>query len=53
MLGFMAHKSTPNIDKFASEGVILDNYYVQPICFPTRGALLTGMCPIHTGKNAL
>ena len=53
MLGFMPHKSTPNIDKFASEGVILDNYYVQPICFPTRGALLTGMYPIHTGKNAL
>ena len=45
--------NTPNMDKFASEGVILDNYYVQPICSPTRGALLTGMYPIHTGKNAL
>ena len=44
--------NTPNMDKFASEGVILDNYYVQPICSPTRGALPSGMYPIHTGKNA-
>ena len=45
--------NTPNMDKRASEGVILDNYYVKPICSPTRSALLSGMYPIHTGKNAL
>ena len=45
--------NSPNMDKSAFEGVILDSYYVQPICSPTRGALLTGMYPIHTGKNAL
>lgn len=33
---------TPNIDKLAGKGVILDNYYVQPSCSPTRGQLLTG-----------
>ena len=34
--------NTTNMDKLVSEGIILDNYYVQPICSPTRGALLTG-----------
>ena len=43
---------TPNIDKLAREGVILDNYYVQPLCTPTRSALMTGRYPIHTGKEA-
>lgn len=33
---------TPNIDKLASKGVILNNYYVQPICTPTRSQLMTG-----------
>lgn len=33
---------TPNLDKLAAEGVILENYYVQPICTPTRSQLLTG-----------
>uniref|UniRef100_A0A7M5VG10 Sulfatase N-terminal domain-containing protein n=1 Tax=Clytia hemisphaerica TaxID=252671 RepID=A0A7M5VG10_9CNID len=40
---------TPNIDKLAKEGIILNNYYVQPICTPTRSALMTGRYPIHTG----
>ena len=44
---------TPNIDKLANEGVILDNYYVLPLCTPTRSALMTGRYPIHTGINRL
>jgi hypothetical protein len=27
---------TPNLDKLANSGVIMKNYYVQPICSPTR-----------------
>ena len=42
---------TPNIDKLAKEGVTLDQYYVQQVCTPTRGALMTGRYPIHTGNS--
>ncbi|XP_072036038.1 arylsulfatase B-like isoform X2 [Amphiura filiformis] len=40
---------TPNIDKLSGEGVRLENYYVQPICTPTRSQLLSGRYQIHTG----
>jgi arylsulfatase A-like enzyme len=40
---------TPNIDKLAKEGSILKNHYVQPVCSPTRSALLTGRYPTKTG----
>lgn len=50
-VGFHGSKiKTPNVDKLAREGVVLDSYYVQPICSPTRGALLSGRYPIHIGK---
>ena len=38
------------MDKLAKEGIILNNYYVQPICTPSRSALMTGKYPIHTGN---
>ena len=40
---------TPNIDSLAADGVRLENYYVQPICTPTRSQLLSGRYQIHTG----
>lgn len=40
---------TPFLDKLAAEGIKLENYYVQPICSPTRSQLLSGRYQIHTG----
>uniref|UniRef100_A0A3Q2E0S1 Si:dkey-174i8.1 n=1 Tax=Cyprinodon variegatus TaxID=28743 RepID=A0A3Q2E0S1_CYPVA len=33
---------TPALDRLAAEGVKLENYYVQPICSPSRSQLMTG-----------
>ncbi|XP_070389378.1 arylsulfatase B-like [Dermacentor albipictus] len=40
---------TPNLDALARTGVVLNNYYVMPLCSPSRGALLSGLYSIHTG----
>ena len=40
---------TPNIDRLAKAGSILKNHYVQPVCSPTRSALMTGRYPTRTG----
>ncbi len=49
-LGFRGGEiETPSIDRLAREGVVLDHYYVAPICSPTRAALLTGRDPIKLG----
>ncbi len=40
---------TPNIDKLAKLGAVLKSFYVQPLCSPTRAALLSGRYPTHTG----
>ena len=34
--------NTPNIDAIARNGISFDNFYVQPVCSPTRAELLTG-----------
>ncbi|WP_395742287.1 sulfatase-like hydrolase/transferase [Prosthecobacter sp.] len=40
---------TPNIDKLAAGGTVLESLYVQPVCSPTRAALMTGRYATHTG----
>lgn len=41
--------ATPYIDSLAREGMRLEQFYVQPICTPTRAALMTGRDPIRLG----
>ena len=54
-LGYMNSSrglKTPNIDELAKTGVALKNYYVEPICSPTRSALMTGKYPLRLGTQA-
>lgn len=40
---------TPHIDKLALSGARLEQFYVQPVCTPTRAALMTGRYPMRYG----
>jgi arylsulfatase A-like enzyme len=40
---------TPNIDRLAADGVRLEQFYAQPMCTPTRAALMTGRYPFRYG----
>jgi arylsulfatase A-like enzyme len=40
---------TPHLDQLAKRGATLEQYYVQPVCSPTRAAFLTGRYPYRYG----
>ena len=40
---------TPALDALASAGARLEQFYAQPLCSPTRAALLTGRYPMRHG----
>lgn len=40
---------TPHLDALAKQGAKLEQYYVQPVCSPTRAGLLTGRYPSRYG----
>jgi len=44
---------TPNIDKLAHEGVALESFYGEPVCTPSRAALMTGRYPMRYGLQTL
>ena len=39
---------TPNINKFATQGLAFSRMYSEPSCTPTRAAFLTGRLPIRS-----
>ncbi len=40
---------TPNLDRFARDSVEFTRFYVEPVCAPTRAALMTGRYHYRTG----
>jgi arylsulfatase/arylsulfatase A len=43
------HLKTPNLDRLASQSVELTQFYVSPVCSPTRASLMTGRYNYRTG----
>jgi arylsulfatase A-like enzyme len=50
--GIMAGR-TPQIDKLASEGTLLTDYYAEASCTAGRAAFITGELPIRTGLTTV
>jgi len=50
-LGFTGnpHVKTPTIDALASKSIRFNNFYVSPVCAPTRSSLMTGRYSLRTG----
>jgi arylsulfatase A-like enzyme len=44
---------TPNLDRLAAGGARLDQFYAQPMCTPSRAALMTGRYPHRYGLQTL
>ncbi|MBS0195831.1 MAG: arylsulfatase [Planctomycetes bacterium] len=44
---------TPNLDKLASGGAKLTQFYAQPMCTPTRACLMTGRYPWRYGLQTM
>ena len=44
---------TPNLDKLAATGARLEQFYAEPMCTPTRAALMTGRYPLRYGLQTV
>ena len=42
---------TPNLDRLAAEGMRFTSFYAQPVCGPSRAALMTGSYPLRVAKR--
>jgi arylsulfatase B len=45
--------STPNIDAIRNNGLMFSNFWVNPTCTPTRGAIITGKYGYRTGVKGV
>ena len=45
--------ATPHLDKLASGGARLESFYAQPMCTPSRAALMSGRYPHRYGLQTL
>lgn len=45
--------NTPNLDALANGGAKFTQFYVQPMCTPTRAALMTGRYPFRYGLQTM
>ncbi len=52
-LGFHGNPviKTPNLDQLAKESVRFRQFYVSPVCAPTRSSLMTGRYSLRTGVH--
>jgi arylsulfatase A-like enzyme len=41
----------PNLVNLATNGIVLENFYTQTVCSPTRSALMTGQYPFRFGMQ--
>ena len=50
-LGFTGNKhiKTPHLDALAMQSVFMENFYVSPVCSPTRASIMTGKFALRTG----
>ena len=49
--GALRGAPTPRLDELAREGMLLQNFNVEPQCTPTRSAFMTGRRPIRSGTT--
>ena len=45
--------ATPAIDSLARDGAVLEQFFVQPVCAPTRAELLTGRYHPRSGVRGV
>ncbi len=44
---------TPHMDRIATEGARFDRFFVEPVCAPTRAAILSGRYPTRVGVHGV